>query len=84
MITIAQKHAAERDARALLEDHGLPQPDDVEYGAACVRLIWREEQLCLVVDIEEHSPAAIYTEDLADDRPSRSPAEASRSPAEAP
>lgn len=53
MITLAQKIAAEQHARALLEDHGLPQPDVVEYGHACVRLIWCEEKLCMVVDLEE-------------------------------
>ncbi len=57
MVTLAQKRAAEQDFRALLEDHGLPQPDAVEYGQACVRLLWHEEKLCVIVDIDEQGGA---------------------------
>jgi hypothetical protein len=55
MATLAQKKAAEAEARAMLEDHGLPQPDEVEYGYTCIRLIWHEEKLALVIDIDEPS-----------------------------
>lgn len=57
MATLAQKIAAEQHARAVLEDHGLPQPDVVEYGYTCVRLLWHDEKLCLVIDIEEAETA---------------------------
>ena len=53
MVTQAQKRGAEQDFRALLEDHGLPQPDSVEYGYACVRFLWHEEKLCVAVDIDD-------------------------------
>jgi hypothetical protein len=53
MATLREKIAAERDARAMLDDHGLPQPDKVEYGQTCVRLLWTEEKVVLVVDIDE-------------------------------
>jgi len=53
MATLAQKIAVERYVRALLEDHGLAQPDRIEYGYTCVRLIWMEEKVCMVVDIDE-------------------------------
>jgi hypothetical protein len=37
----------------LLEEAGLPQPDEVEYGEACVRLLWHEQKLAVVVDIDD-------------------------------
>lgn len=37
----------------MIEDHGLPQPDAVEYGYTCVRLLWAEEKVVLIVDIDE-------------------------------
>ena len=55
LATLREKRAAEQSARAMLDDHGLPQPDDVQYGATCVRLIWHEAKLVLVVDID-HPP----------------------------
>src|SRR5579864_6450295 len=51
MATLKEKIAAEQHARAMLEDHGLPQPDSVEYSYTCVRLFWEEEKVVLVVDI---------------------------------
>jgi hypothetical protein len=53
MATLKEKIAAEQHARAMLDDHGLPQPDLVEYGDTCVRLLWKEEKLVMVVDIDE-------------------------------
>ena len=68
----------------MLEDHGLPQPDEVEYGHTCVRLLWREEQVALVVDIDEPPEGYVSAEDLPDpefesipgvrDRSNRNPA----------
>ena len=37
----------------MIEDHGLPQPDAVEYGYTCIRLLWTEEKVVLIVDIDE-------------------------------
>ena len=58
MATLAQKQAAEANARGMLEDHGLPQPDVVEYGYTCIRLIWNEEKFALVIDIESEPASA--------------------------
>jgi len=38
---------------ALLEDSGLPLPDEVEYGTACVRFLWLDHKVVVVVDIDE-------------------------------
>ena len=38
---------------ALLEDSGLPLPDEVEYGAACVRFLWLERKVVVVIDLDE-------------------------------
>lgn len=53
MATLQQKIAAERSARAMLEAGEVPQPDEVQYGHTCIRLLWHEQQLVLVVDIDE-------------------------------
>jgi hypothetical protein len=65
MATLRQKISAEQHARAMLDDHGLPQPDEVEYGHTCIRLLWREEKACMVVDIDEPPPGFVFGEDLA-------------------
>jgi hypothetical protein len=66
LATLRQKRKAEQDARAMLDDHGLPQPDEVEYGEACIRLLWHEEKLVLVIDIT-HPPAGRLPSDCEPD-----------------
>jgi hypothetical protein len=51
--TLRQKKAAEQDARAMLDDHGVRQPDEVEYGHGCVRLLWHDERVAMVIDVTE-------------------------------
>jgi hypothetical protein len=53
MATLAQKIRAEKRMRDLLEEGGLPQPDYIEYGYTCIRLIFEEPKLCVVIDIDE-------------------------------
>ena len=57
MATLKEKISAERRARSLLEQADLPQPDAVEYGCTCVRLLWEEPKTVLVIGIEEPPPA---------------------------
>lgn len=52
MPTLKDKIAAEVQARQMLEDGNLPQPDEVEYGFACIRLLWNESKVALIVDLE--------------------------------
>jgi hypothetical protein len=66
MATLEQKVAAERDALALLEQYGLPEPDDVEYGFTCIRLIWWEPKAALIVQIDPPPPGWVFGEDLRD------------------
>jgi hypothetical protein len=65
MATLRQKIAAEHEARAMLEDHGLPQPDEVEYGHTCIRLLWHEEKAVVVVQIDEPPPGCVFAEDMS-------------------
>ena len=37
----------------MLEKGNLPQPDRVEYGYTCIRLIWSEPKLVMVVEIDK-------------------------------
>lgn len=53
MEPIDRKQLAERRMLALLEDSGLPLPDEVEYGAACVRFLWLDRKVAVVVDLDE-------------------------------
>ena len=66
MATLEQKIAAERDALDLLERNGLPEPDDVEYGQTCIRLIWWEPKAALIVQIDPPPPGWVFAEDLRD------------------
>jgi len=56
MATLKQKIQAERHARKLLQNDGLPEPDVVEYGYTCIRLLWLERKVALIVDIDEPPP----------------------------
>lgn len=71
MATLQQKIAAEQHARAMLEDHGLPQPDAVEYGYTCIRLFWDEEKAVMIVQIDEPPPGWKFAEDLTDEERAR-------------
>jgi hypothetical protein len=53
MAPIDQKQRAERRMLALLEDSGLPVPDAVEYGAACVRFLWIDRKVAVVIDLDD-------------------------------
>lgn len=65
--TLAQKIETEKRMRDLLEEGGLPQPDYVEYGYTCIRLLYMESKLCVVIDIDEPpdgaEPSPVATDD---------------------
>jgi hypothetical protein len=52
MATLDQQHEAERQMRELLENNGLPQPDEIEYGETCIRLLWHDSKAVVVIDID--------------------------------
>ena len=47
------KIESEHRLRELLRSEGLPQPDEVEYGTDCVRFLWLDRKVVVVVDLEE-------------------------------
>jgi hypothetical protein len=53
MATLAQKIETETRMRNLLEESGLPQPDRVEYGFTCIRLIFDATMTVVVIDIDD-------------------------------
>jgi len=53
MATLAQKIETEQRMRELLEDNGLPQPDMVEYGFTCIRLLFEASKTVVVIDIDD-------------------------------
>lgn len=62
MATLAQKIKCEQDAREMLRSQDLPQPDWVEYGHTCIRLLWEESKVALVVEIDK-PPDGFDTDD---------------------
>lgn len=53
MATLKQKIQAEHKMRELLEHEGMPEPDEVEYGHGCIRLVFDEPKIVLVIDIDQ-------------------------------
>ena len=58
MATLEQKVEAETRMRAMLKAQEMPQPDEVQYGEGCIRLLWHEQKICLVIDIDDPANAA--------------------------
>jgi hypothetical protein len=38
---------------ALLEGAGLPEPDEIEHGHECVRFLWHDRKVAVVVDVSD-------------------------------
>jgi hypothetical protein len=53
MAPIDRKQQAERRMLRLLEDSGLPRPDEVDYGDQCVRFLWHDLKVAVVVELDE-------------------------------
>jgi hypothetical protein len=53
MAPIERLHEAERRMRELLDSNGLPLPDDIEYGEECIRLLYHERKLVIIVEMDE-------------------------------
>jgi hypothetical protein len=53
MATTSKKIEVEQTMRQLLADNDLPQPDEVEYEAGTVNLIFNEPKVVLAIDIDE-------------------------------
>jgi hypothetical protein len=53
MATLSQKIECEADARKVLTEAGLPEPDEVEYGYGCIRLFFHDTKTVLVIDIDD-------------------------------
>ena len=55
MATHDELEAAERSARKLLEDNDLPGPDEVQYEAGSVWLLWHDTKTAIVIDVDERA-----------------------------
>jgi hypothetical protein len=53
MAPIDKKHRAEQRMRALLDNAGLPDPDEVQYGQSSISLLWHDRKVAVVVDVSE-------------------------------
>jgi hypothetical protein len=52
MAPIDEKQHAERKLRRLLEDYGLPEPDEVVYGEQVIELLWHDRKVAVVVELD--------------------------------
>ena len=50
---LKDKLAVERKLRAMLTKADLPQPDEVEYGHRCIRALWWDTKVAVVVDLDD-------------------------------
>lgn len=62
MSTIAEKIAAEQRLRDLMAGEGLPAPDEIEYGHTCIRALWHEAKVAVVVDLDDVDDDAPWPE----------------------
>ena len=53
MAPIDDKQRVERRMLQLLADSGLPAPDEVQYGEQCVRFLWHDPKVAVVVDLDD-------------------------------
>lgn len=54
-----QNEQIEKRMRALIRDHGLPMPDEVQHGKRCVRFLWHDLKVAVVVDLDDLDAIAI-------------------------
>lgn len=71
MATLQQKIEAERETRAMLIDNDLQQPDEVEYGHTCIRLLWHDPKAVVIVQIDEPPPGFVFAEDMSEEQRKR-------------
>lgn len=64
MATLEEKIKAELLLRSMVTNEGLPEPDHIEYGHTCIRAIWTESKVALVIDIDDIPPEAETLEEL--------------------
>lgn len=55
MAQIDLKQRAKLRFLGLIEDSGLPLPDEVEYGERCVRFAWTDAKVVVLVGLDEFS-----------------------------
>jgi hypothetical protein len=53
MAAIDRKQQIERRMLRLLDDYGLERPDEIEYGERCVRFLWHDRKVAVVVDLDD-------------------------------
>ncbi len=52
MAPIDRKQQVERRVLRLLEDNGIPAPDEVHFAEREVRFLWLDRKVALVVDLD--------------------------------
>jgi hypothetical protein len=50
---IDDRHRIERRMLGLVREYGLPAPDEVQHGERCVRFLWHDRKVAVVVDLDD-------------------------------
>lgn len=53
MAPIDEKQRIERRMLRLVREYGLPAPDEVQHGERCVRFLWHDRKVAVVVDLDD-------------------------------
>lgn len=48
-----QRELAERRMLQLLEDSGLPLPDEIQHGEYSVEFLWHDRKVAVVIDLDD-------------------------------
>ena len=64
MANIERFQRAERDFLRVAEKAGLPEPDEINYREEAdeVELIWHEQKLAVVVELDEYTDRCVEAE----------------------
>lgn len=49
----ARHELAESRVLDLLDASGLPKPDTIEHGESCVRFLWSDRKVAVVIELDE-------------------------------
>jgi hypothetical protein len=63
MAHLTRKIETERRLREILDDGGIPQPDEIEYGETSIRCLWRDVRKAMIIDIADLADLAGSTLD---------------------
>jgi hypothetical protein len=56
-VVSAAHRVTEQRILELLEQSRIDRPDEIQYGHGCLRLLWHERKVAVVIDVDPGMPA---------------------------